>query len=190
MDELIHINTTFEKTIFTNKRIEGREFDSCIFKNCDFSGSAFVGCIFSDCEFVDCNLALSKFTSSSLKTVHFELSKVMGIRFDECEDFLFDVSFIGCMVDYSWFTNKKMHKAKFINSSLKDVNFSNADLTKATFDGSNLAGTLFSATKLVEANFSNAVNYQINPEQNMVKKAMFSVDGLAGLLTEYDIKII
>lgn len=190
MDELIHINKTFEKINFINKRVEGREFDGCHFKNCDFSGTAFVDCIFSDCEFTDCNLAMVKLPSSSLKTVDFQLSKLMGIRFDECQDFLFSVSFAGCMLDYSWFTNKKLQKTKFLNSSLKEVNFGNADLTKATFDGSNLAGAIFSATKLNEANFSNAINYQINPEQNSVKKAVFSTDGIAGLLTEYDIKIV
>ena len=190
MEDFIHIDKTFEKIILLNNRIEGREFDGCHFKNCDFSGTAFIDCTFSDCEFIDCNLSMAKLTSSSLKTVDFQLSKLMGIRFDECMDFLFSVSFSDCMLDYSWFTNKKMPKTNFRNCSIKEVNFGNADLTKASFDGSNLSGSVFDQTKLNEANFMNAINYQINPERNSVKKAVFSVDGIAGLLSQYDIKIV
>ena len=127
---------------------------------------------------------------TSLKQVHFENCKVLGIQFQECDDFLFEVDFNSCNIDYASFTNKKMQKAKFINSSVREVNFTSTDLTKATFDESNLQGAIFENTILKEADFSSAQNFTIDPENNMLKKAKFSKDSLEGLLSKYDIKIV
>jgi len=190
MEDFIHIDKTFEKVIYFDKKISNREFDGCIFKNCDFSNNIFSECIFIDCEFIDCNLAMVKFPNSSLKTIAFKESKLLGIRFDECQDFLFSVSFEDCMLDYSWFTNKKLQKTRFVNSSLKDVNFSSADLTSAIFENTNLEGAVFDETILSGADFSTAYNYKIDPESNPMRKAKFALSGIPGLLEKYDIKII
>ncbi|MCW8795447.1 MAG: hypothetical protein OQK67_00080 [Chlorobium sp.] len=37
--------------------------------------------------------------------------------------------------------------------------------------------------------FHSAYNYSINPETNRIRKARFSLSGLAGLLDVYDIEI-
>lgn len=189
MEDFIHIDKTFEKVIYFDKKISNREFDGCIFKNCDFSNNNFSECVFIDCEFIDCNLAMVKLPATSLKTVTFKESKLLGIRFDECADFLFNVSFENCMLDYSWFTNKKMAKTQWINCSLKEVNFGSADLTAAHFDNSNLEGAIFNETNLSNADFTTAYNFRIDPERNIIKKAKFSIAGIPGLLEKYDIKI-
>jgi len=189
MEDFIHIDKTFNKVIYFDKKISNREFDGCIFKNCDFSNNIFLECVFIDCEFIDCNLAMVKFPATSLKTVAFTKSKLLGIRFDECVDFLFSVNFTECIVDYCWFTNKKLQKTKFVNCSMKDVNFSSADLTSAVFENCNLEGAIFDETTLAAANFTTAYNYKIDPEMNPMRKAKFSIAGIPGLLEKYDIKI-
>lgn len=189
MDDFIHIDKTFDKVIYFDKKISNREFDGCIFKNCDFSNNIFLECVFIDCEFIDCNLAMVKFPASSLKTVSFKKSKLIGIRFDECQDFLFSVAFEDSILDYCWFTNKKLQKTKFENCSLRDANFSAADLTSAFFANTNLEGAIFDETILAAANFTTAYNYKIDPENNPMRKAKFSIAGIPGLLEKYDIKI-
>jgi uncharacterized protein YjbI with pentapeptide repeats len=190
MDEFIHIDKTFDKVMFFDKRVSGREFDGCKFYNCDFSNSIFTECTFTDCEFTDCNLSMVKFPGTGLKTVSFTKSKLLGIRFDECHDFLFSVSFAECVLDYSWFSRKKMAKTIITNCSLKEVNFANADLTKAAFKECNLQDAVFDATTLVETDFRSAYNFVIDPEKNNLKNARFSTEGLPGLLSKYGIKII
>lgn len=189
MEDFLHIDKTFEKAVYFDKKISNREFDGCVFKHCDFSNNTFRECVFIDCEFIDCNLAMAKLPASSLKTVTFKECKLLGIRFDECNDFLFSVNFYDCILDYSWFTNKKMPKTNFTNCSLKEVNFGASDLTAAVFDNSNLEGSVFDETILVAADFTTASNYRIDPELNPMKKAKFSVQGIPGLLEKYDIKI-
>jgi len=113
----------------------------------------------------------------------------MGIRFDECRDFLFNVSFTDSMLDYTWFINKKLHKTKFSGCSIRDANFSGADLTKAVFVNCDLSGSVFDRTNLQQSDFTSAYNYTMDPEINMLKGAKFSSEGLAGLLHKYNIKI-
>ena len=67
MEDLIHIQKTFEKIVYIDNKISQREFEDCIFKNCDFSNSDFSNNTFMDCEFIDCNLAMTNFTGTSLK---------------------------------------------------------------------------------------------------------------------------
>ena len=190
MEDFIHIDKTFEKVIYFDKKVSNREFDGCVFKNCDFSNNNFTECVFIDCEFIDCNLAMVKLPATSLKTVSFKECKLLGIRFDECADFLFNVRFENCMLDYSWFTNKKLAKTQWLSCSLKEVNFGSADLTSANFDNSNLEGAVFNETNVSAADFTTAFHFRIDPERNIIKKAKFSIGGIPGLLEKYDIKIV
>ncbi|WP_419802798.1 hypothetical protein [Mucilaginibacter sp.] len=42
----------------------------------------------------------------------------------------------------------------------------------------------------MEADFSSAYNFSIDPENNRIKKAKFSVAGLPGLLEKFGLKIV
>ncbi|AWG22066.1 MCBG-like protein [Flavobacterium faecale] len=190
MEGLLHVQKTFEKVIFTGKKVNNRQFEDCIFKNCDFSNSDFSNNSFMDCEFIDCNLSMMQLIGTSLKTVHYSNCKMMGITFHTCNDFLFQVSFSDCVLDYSSFTNKKMPKIVFKNCSLKEVAFMSCDLTQATFDNSDLSGAIFNETQLKGVNFKTAFHYNIDPEFNPMKKARFATQGITGLLDKYDIKIV
>lgn len=190
MESLIHIQKTFEKVVYSDKKINNREFEDCVFKNCDFSNSDFSYNTFVDCEFIGCNLSMTKLSGSSLKGVQFTNCKLLGILFDECDDFLFNVNFQECVLDYSSFANKKMPKTKLNSCSLKETTFVGANLTNSVFENSNLDGAIFNNTQLAGADFSKASNFKIDPENNPMKKAKFSTQGIIGLLDKYDIKIL
>jgi fluoroquinolone resistance protein len=72
---------------------------------------------------------------------------------------------------------------------LTEADFSESDLTAAVFDHCDLARATFDHTVLEKADFRTAVNYSIDPEKNKIKKARFSMAGIAGLLDKYDIDI-
>lgn len=189
MENLIHIQKTFEKVVYIDKKINNREFEDCIFKNCDFSNSDFSNNTFMDCEFIDCNLSMMQLAGTSLKTVDFKNCKLLGIQFHTCNDFLFSVGFQDCVLDYSSFANKKMPKTNFNSCSLKEVSFIGTNLSNSVFENSNLAGAIFNDTQLTAVDFTTAYNYKIDPEFNPMKKAKFSTQGIVGLLDKYDIKI-
>src|SRR5688572_11633426 len=128
MDEFIYIDQTFEKLVQFDMHLSNREFDGCTFLNCEFSNRIFTECTFINCTFQNCNLSMAKLPNTQLQTVTFKDCKLLGIRFDECDDFLFDVDFYGSILDYSWFNGKKMKETGFNRGSFKGVNFSNCEL--------------------------------------------------------------
>jgi uncharacterized protein YjbI with pentapeptide repeats len=82
-----------------------------------------------------------------------------------------------------------MPKTTFNNSSVRNVDFSECDLTKSSFSDTDLMNSVFNRTILKEADFITASNYIIDPEVNNIRKAKFSLDSVAGLLSKYDISI-
>ena len=190
MELKLYEDQTFEKVIYTEQSLTGREFQSCIFKGCDFSGTDFASTKLLECTFDGCNLSMAKLYKTTLTDVVFKDCKLLGINFSVVQDFLFTVRFESCMLDYSSFMDKKIPKTTFIKTSLKEVTFSRAILTGSVFYECNLNETIFNQTDLTGVDFSSAYNYIIDPELNTIKKAIFSSQGLAGLLTSYDIKIV
>ncbi|WP_428330117.1 pentapeptide repeat-containing protein [Mucilaginibacter sp.] len=190
MDALLHDDKTFDGVTYAEQIVRGREFNNCTFKRCDLSGGTFAQNKFIECVFDSCNLSLAKFSTSTMNDVRFKNCKILGVNFHECQDFLFDVGFDNCVLDYASFMGKKMLKTRFIKSSLKEVNFSNVNLAGSVFDDTDLNAAVFNRTDLTGANFITAYNYDIDPEINLIKKASFSATGIHGLLSKYQLKIV
>ena len=189
MKDELQQEKTFSNKNFSEKKITGREFDRCTFISCDFSNSGIIQTDFIDCLFDNCNFAMTKLNHSGLKNCDFVNSKMVGVDFSVCNDFLFSVNFKNCQLDYSTFFQKKMKKTIFVECSLKEVDFSEVDLSEAVFQTSDLTGTVFENTLLIKADLRTAKNYTIDPEKNNIKKARFAYPGVVGLLNKYDIFI-
>lgn len=127
--------------------------------------------------------------SSTLSNIEFVNCKILGVKFNLCNDFIFDVRFSNCILDYSSFAKRKMAKTQFINSSLKGVDFGEANLKQAQFTDCDLHETIFYHSNLQGADFTSARSYIIDINENTVKKARFSKDDLAGLLQQFGIVI-
>ena len=115
---------------------------------------------------------------------------MIGINFSSTEDFLFEVKFVECNIDYAIFDRKKLTKTQFQNCSLKETSFINTNLSYATFENCNFNKAIFENTILIGADFSTSHHFAIDPEKNTIRKAKFSNDGILGLLGKYDIKIV
>ena len=77
----------------------------------------------------------------------------------------------------------------FKGSILKDCNFFETNLAGADFNACNLEGSLFEQCDLSEADFRNAEKYSINPDQNKLKGAKFSLPEVLSFLAPLDIII-
>jgi fluoroquinolone resistance protein len=165
------------------------EYDSCTFKNCNFSNKDLSQFAFTDCTFNSCDFSLVKLNKTSFRDVQFKDCKMLGLRFDTCNDFGLSFSFTNCQLNHSSFYKSHIVKTVFKDSQLEDVDFAEADLTASIFDNCNLLQAIFDRTILEKADLRTSYNYFIDPEVNQIKKAKFSVDGLVGLLAKYDIII-
>lgn len=179
----------FEQKDFSSAGPDGAEYENCSFVQCDFSNADLSRIVFTTCTFEACNLSMAKIVHTAFREVKFKDSKLLGLHFDECNAFLFSVSFDHCILNLSSFFRVKLRKASFCNSSLVEVDFTEADLNSAVFDNCDLSGALFDRTILEKADLRAAYHYSINPETNKIKKAKFSLNGIPGLLGKYDIVI-
>lgn len=184
----IYEDETFVNEVYSDGMCD-LEFYDCRFDKCDFSNSIVSSCKFNECTFVDCNLSMMNPSLSVMNNVVFGNCKILGVKFNHCHDFIFEVSFKNCILDYSSFENRKMSKTCFDKCSLKSADFGGADLRQTKFIETDLSEAIFQFTNLQEADFTSAVNYTIDPDENNIKKARFSRDGIQGLLYKYNIII-
>lgn len=161
---------TFENCSFSEATISHLSFTECTFENCDFSGVKVIATAIQECEFISC--------------------KMLGINFENCSDFLFQLNCKDCTLDFSTFYKVDLRLSQFTSCQLNQVDFTEANLTGISLKNCELAGTIFQQTNLSNVDFSTATNYNIHPEQNKIKGAIFSNEGVKGLLQSYSIKII
>jgi len=180
---------TFKNIDFSLEGFKSGEYDKCLFTQCNLSEQDLTDSNFSDCEFRSCNLSMVNLHGVALRNIKFSDCKLLGVHFEHCNEFLFEVGFENCQLDLSSFYKLGLKKTIFRNCSLHEVDFTLCDLNQAVFDECSLMGATFDNTKLESCDFRTAVHYAINPEINKIKKAKFSVQGLPGLLYQYGIEV-
>jgi uncharacterized protein YjbI with pentapeptide repeats len=189
MTPAIEEDKTFTK--ITADAISGNKttFENCRFLSSDLSYANLSGSVFIDCYFEGCNLTLVQLSDTGLQNVQFKDCKLSGADFSKSRDFLFEANFTNCILDNAIFYKKKNKGAKFTDCSLVETDFTEADLTDVQFNNCNLSRAFFGRTTLKNADLRTSYNFIIDPDSNVLKKARFSVHGLAGLLAKYDIRI-
>ena len=180
---------TFEKQDYRLKGLPKAEYDNCTFINCDFTDTYLSAVSFIECQFKDCNLSGAKIKDSTFKEVLFTQSKLLGINFTECSEFLFSIEAHHCIFSFSSFYNKNLNQTHFNHCILEKVDFTNANLSKVHFEKSDLKHTIFENSNLEKANLISAYNFNINPVTNILKGAKFSKIGALNLLQNFQIVI-
>ncbi|MEX0289412.1 MAG: pentapeptide repeat-containing protein, partial [Flavobacteriaceae bacterium] len=110
--------------------------------------------------------------------------------FEDCDDFLLSFTFNECALNLSSFYQLVLKKQHFNGCKLIEADFTEAVMTAAVFKDCDLENAIFEGTVLEHADFSSAYNYSMDPEKNSLKRAIFSKEGVAGLLNKYELKII
>lgn len=180
---------TFTNINYSEKLLEVAEYEYCTFTNCNFSNSVLSEIRFLECEFFDCNFSNANLANVSFQDVKFKNCKMLGLQFDACNEFGFAATFDTCQLDHSIFFKMKLNRTFFNNSQLKGVDLTEADLKKSKLTSCDLQDATFQNTNLEIADLRNATNYSIDPEQNRIKGAKFSIPEVVGLLDKYQIKI-
>ncbi len=171
------------------KKLTGIEFDQCRFVHCDFSERDLSESTFIECEFHSCNLSLCRTIKTSFQQVIFRSCKMVGLHFEHCNRLGLDFGAESCVLDQSIFYQSVIKHMKFIHCSLKEVDFTETQAQHVAFLTCDLLGATFDKTQLEQADFRTAKNYRLQPSQNNIKGAQFSVPEVLGLLSHLDIQI-
>ena len=166
-----------------------QEFRTITFEEKDIKFKDFENCAFYDCNFFGCNFQDTKINYVSLRGAFFTKCNFTSVNFAMTDQVLFEFHFKDCLLDYAKFYALKLKKMNFTNCSMIAVDFMGSDLTEVLFDNCNLRRAVFIDTIANKADFSTSYDYVIDPEKNKIKRAVFSMDGLKGLLEKYDIVV-
>ena len=189
MNNTYFLEQTFNKANFQQLPLNKGEYERCVFNNCIFSDCNLSEVKFSDCVFHDCNLSMANITKVSFWNTQFKDCKMLGLKFDSCNEFALSFTFENCILNFSTFYKTKIKKTLFKNCQLQEVDFTETDLSNVKFENCDLLRAFFMSSNLESANFRTAYNYSIDPESNRMKKAKFSILGLSGLLEKHKLDI-
>ena len=179
----------FENHIFTPGNWQVGEYESCTFLNCDFSQIDLAEHKFMECEFVNCDLSNVNIQKCAFQEIEFTDCKMLGLQFDTCNPFAFEIRCTRCMLNHSNFYQVKLLRAEFKECSMQEVDFSEADLKEATLTGCDLHNAQFDNSNLENAYLRNSYNFHIDPERNTIRGATFSRNSIEGLLHKFGISI-
>ncbi len=118
----------FDKTDFTVETFPGGDYENCQFSHCNFSNADLSGIHFIECKFTSCNLGRAKLAKTTFRDVMFSDSKLLGLHFEDCNEFMLSMEFDHCILDYSSFDGLKLQHIKFSNCHLHESGFSETDL--------------------------------------------------------------
>jgi uncharacterized protein YjbI with pentapeptide repeats len=178
----------FKNLVRANGQIKEKEFYKCRFVSCNFFKTKFISCEFEDCTFQSCDLSLASVAGSKFLCILFKGSKTAGVNWCEIRK-PGTFKFVDSKIDDSIFYRMDLRSINIIKCSAQNVDFVEADLSKAIFSDTDLLGSKFSRTNLSYADFSESYNYNIDPNNNKLKKTVFSLPDAVSLLNTFDLII-
>jgi len=173
---------------YNDKNLDSIYFENCTFTKCNFSQGFFDSCKFTECIFINCDLSLVKLKNCTFNDVVFKTSKLIGISWSTCVE-PYDVKFDACNISQNSFHLLDLRQMKFINSLIEDTGFEECNLEKSLFDDCDLKQSVFINNNLQKSNFETSKNYLIDPQQNDIRKAQFSLPEALSFLSLLPIKI-
>lgn len=188
----------YEDQTFSDLFLEFGYLETAVFVNCTFrdailTETEFRGCRFVECAFVRCDLSLVKWTHSTFAGVLFEGCKLAGIDWTQLDWQAVRLGepfrFRQCALNHGTFIGLSLPELMAVDCTAVDVDFREADLTRADFSGSDLRDSLFSRTNLTRADLRRARNYSIDPGQNTLTGARFTLPEALALLYSMDIDL-
>ena len=181
----------FKETRLEQAHLVSSEFYDCTFIRCSFVESVFRNCRFVNCTFQQSDLSLVQVPNSAFAATRFEDSKIIGVDWTHADwsaTRLRDpIGFFRCTISHSTFIGLSLRGIQIRDCTATDVDFREVDLFQADFAGTDLSESLFCNTNLTEADLSRARNYRIDPGQNVLTQAKFSLPEAMSLLYSLDI---
>lgn len=181
------LDKEYNNIIYDRDGANFKDFECCVFNNCNFSASTFLAVTFIDCVFNDCIFNEAKINYVAFRTATFNRCEIKEVNFAMCDKLIFEIHFNNCTLDFSKFYTLKIKGTTFTNCSLVAVDFMATDLTSVIFDNCDLYRSEFNKAIANKADFKTSYNYTIDPSKTKLKKAIFALKEVKGLLFKHDV---
>jgi uncharacterized protein YjbI with pentapeptide repeats len=139
-------------------------------------------------------LSLVQVPESTFSATRFENSKVIGVNWTQANwpttGLGNPLGFFKSAISHSTFIGLSLRGIQIRDCVAVDVDFRETDLSQADFAGTDLSQSMFGHTNLTGADLSRARNYHIDPGQNVLRQARFSLPEAMSLLYSLDIVLV
>lgn len=159
---------------FSSTTLFDNSYERCTFTNCDFVECTLDSCNFDNCTFISCNLSILKIKDSTFRNVKFKNSKMVAINWSKAS-IPISIGFDNCIINNSSFYQLDLRKIGITDCTAKNVDFEGTNLQGAILYNTDFEGSSFIKTNLQFADFSTSKNYYIDPRNNNIRKAKFSI---------------
>jgi uncharacterized protein YjbI with pentapeptide repeats len=178
---------------FNDIELNNKVFEHCTFTHSSFIETKFSSCKFIDCEFKSCNLSSIQVKNCSFNETLFDESKMIGINWTHAKWPLIKltspIKIYKSNISHSSFFELELRDLIIEECKAHDVDFRGCDLSNSLFMLTDFQGSQFMRTKLYSADFTDAINYNINPIENDIRKGKFSMPDAMNLLNHFEIDI-
>ncbi|MFC0777537.1 pentapeptide repeat-containing protein [Flavobacterium sp. HJSW_4] len=181
------LDKEYNAIIYAKDDLNFKDFECCVFNNCNFSACTFLAVTFIDCVFNDCIFTEAKINYVAFRTATFNRCEIKDVNFAMCDKLIFEIEFNDCILDFSKFYTLKLKGTFFTNCSLIAVDFMATDLTSVVFYNCDLYRAEFNKAIANKTDFKTSYNYTIDPSKTKLKKAIFSLNEVKGLLFKHDV---
>ena len=165
------------------------EFYGCTLRSARLGGATLRRWVFEDCRFEDCDLSNAVLTGCVFQRCVFQGCRLVGVDWREASPLTFEAEFCECALGLSNFAGMGLVGLQLVRCDCTEADFTEADLRDAAFPGTKLAGALFEQTRLEGADLSQAFGDAVDPLQNRVKGAKFSVEAAIRLAGRFGITV-
>jgi fluoroquinolone resistance protein len=189
-----YVGQQFARLQLAGHTLTSQEFEDCRFEHCDFSGATFASCKFLECDFADCNLSLTKVARTRFRDVSFVSCKLPGIDWTRADwpkiALAALVKFERCVLNDSNFMALTLEQLVMQDCKAYDVDFRDGKFARANFTLTDFARSVFGKTDLSGADFTEAINYDIDVFNNTITGARFTRSEAMRLLGSLDIELV
>lgn len=184
-----HENIQYESLKLCEYNLHRHTFENCHFSACHFNEMSLDHVSFCSCVFQNSEFLLTRVENCTLNSVKFLNCKIAGLNFSECNKFGFLPEFDHCRVESSVFCANNLKKTFFVNCLIKNTDFTACDLRETDFSGTRFEKTVFQKCNLEKTDFRTALNYEIDPFDNKMKNARFTLPEAQSFLGYLGLKI-
>lgn len=193
-DEKEYLSQNYIGLDLAGKDFSGKTFDGCSFKDCNFNEAIFNKTKFIECHFARCNLSNAKLPLSKFTDVEFDECKMVGIDWTRANwprlSLSSPLKFYKCILNDSSFLGLSLSEIVMQACKAHDVDFREGNFSEGDFTQTDFTHSLFNRTNLSEADFTDAINYNIDVLNNDIRRAKFSRDEAVRLLDSLGIELV
>ncbi len=185
----MHFEEEFSGKDFTQDSPSGIEYERCLFRDSTFYRANLSNAVLTECEFENCDLSMAITADTVIQDCNFRSCKMLGVSLEQCNELGLSFTMEDCDLSHATFHGIRLAPGRFTRIKFHETDFTESDFREAVFDDCDFSGAVFGRTDLEKADFRTSFNFSIDPENNRIKRARFSVPELRGLLDKYDIVI-